>query len=182
MTAQRRRWPVLHPKGERAFSVTAWEKQEHRTDKSAKIREAKSLYEYDCVNRSTALKEFHLYFPDGQSDATIFTDSAVQWEPVKEGTIGPVMLDYVCKLAAPLVGVGLCRLQQPRAGRSVSAMGRKGTLGAAGGGGSAPLEQLSFFMPLLCPRRKRAPGTGLKRRLHARGRGSRVGQLLPSGV
>ena len=80
--------------------MTAGEKQEHRTDKSAKIREAKSLYEYDCVNRSTALKEFHLYFPDGQSDATIFTDSAVQWEPVKEGTIGPVMLDYVCKLPA----------------------------------------------------------------------------------
>jgi len=81
--------------------VTAWEKQDHRTDKTAKIREAKSLYEFDCVNRRAALKEFHLYFPDGRSDATIFTDSAVQWEPVEEGTIGPVMLDYVCRLAAP---------------------------------------------------------------------------------
>jgi len=79
--------------------VTAWEKQDHRTDTTAKIREAKSLYAFDCVNRRAALKEFHLYFPDGQSDSTILTDSAVEWEPVKEGTIGPVMLEYVCKLA-----------------------------------------------------------------------------------
>jgi hypothetical protein len=80
--------------------VTAWEKQDHRTDKTAKIRQAKSLYEYDCINRRTALKEFHLYFPDGRSDSTILTDSAVKWEPVQEGTIGPAMLEYVCKLAA----------------------------------------------------------------------------------
>lgn len=78
---------------------TAWEKQDHRTDKTAKIREAESLYRYDCANRRAALVEFHLYFPDGTSSSTILTDSAVEWEPVKDGTIGPVMLDYVCKLA-----------------------------------------------------------------------------------
>ena len=80
--------------------VTAWEKQDHRTDKTAKIREAKSLYEFDCANHRTALKEFHLYFPDGSSDATILTDSAIECSTAQEGTIGPVMLEYVCKLAA----------------------------------------------------------------------------------
>ena len=84
----------------RGAHVTAWEKQDHRTDKTAKIREAKSLYEYDCANRRTALREFHLYFPDGRSDSTILTESAIKWDSVQEGTIGPVMLDYVCTLPA----------------------------------------------------------------------------------
>ena len=80
--------------------LTAWEKQDHRADPSAGSREALVLHLYDCGAKSAAMMEAHVYRDDGSHEGHIFTDAETQLKPVREGTIGPALLAYVCSEGA----------------------------------------------------------------------------------
>lgn len=76
--------------------VTVWEKYDWSRDKTAKQRETKARYRYDCAERTNTLLEIVDYFPDGKIEKFTYDTYRQQESAVTPDTISEIMLEAVC--------------------------------------------------------------------------------------
>ncbi len=81
--------------------VTVWEKFDHSRDKTVKERERKRRYRYDCAQRTSALLDSIIYYPDGKSSSFTWNAYEQETKPIVPDTVGDVTFKAVCAATAP---------------------------------------------------------------------------------
>ena len=76
--------------------VTVWEKYDWSRDKTAKQRETKARYRYDCAERTNTLLEIVDYFSVGKIEKFTYDTYRQQESAVTPDTISEIMLEAVC--------------------------------------------------------------------------------------
>lgn len=72
--------------------VTVWEKSDYLRDKNSVLREIRALHRYDCVERTSALLQMTIYYPNGEI-------KTLTWTAEEKAVIPETRAEFILKAA-----------------------------------------------------------------------------------